>query len=372
VMRASIGIDARMHLHTGIGRYVTALLHHFKNHKEEVGGYKISVFLRREVLQIQGLQEISVMSKPFSVTEQIEMPLKLAKGGIDLLHSPQFNIPLMSPAVQVTTIHDCAYDRFPEEFPSRKAKMYYKVMFPMALRKSKRIIAVSESTKRDLIELYRISPAKISVIYEGVDDKFFRDVPNERVNRLRKELGLYEPFALYVGLTRPRKNLERLLRAFAEIVPSLKDGAKLVLAGKVDTRFLDVRKLAKQLNIDNHIVQLGFVSEEQLLPLYKAATFLVLPSLYEGFGLPVLEAMATGLPVITSNVSSLPEVAGDAAILVDPYSTEEIAEAMYTLFTDGALGEELSRKGVERAKQFSWTKCAQETLKLYEEVLNGR
>lgn len=370
-MGFNIALDARMHSHTGIGRYITALLKNLKN-IDEVKRHNISIVINYKNVGIHGFHTIKVTSKPFSAKEQVELPFKIMRKRVDLLHSPQFNIPLLSRSAQVTTIHDCAYDRFPEEFPSHKAKTYYKFMFPMALQKSKRIIAVSESTKRDLIELYKISPEKISVIYEGVDSRFFQEGSDGEENVLKNKLNISGDFALYVGLTRPRKNLERLLRAFAKLLPSLRDNVKLVLAGKVDIRFLDVKRLAEQLNIDDFIVQLGFVPEDQLLTLYRAATFLVLPSLYEGFGLPVLEAMAAGTPVITSNVSSLPEVAGNAALLVDPYNVDEIAEAMYKLFTDTSLREELRRKGRERAQKFSWRKCAEETLKVYEEVLDGK
>lgn len=362
-----IGIDARMFHHTGIGRYIKNLLRHME-HLEESKRYEFLV-VDRNLTAKEEFRQIKLNCKVFSLVEQLELPMKIAKANLDLLHSPQFNIPLMSRAVQVTTIHDCAYDRFPEEFPNRLASVYYKFMFPLALQKSKRIIAVSESTKRDLIELYKIAPQKISVIYEGVDEVFFRELPNGRISELKMELRLDRDFALFVGLTRPRKNLERLLSAFAKLLSSLKGDVKLVLAGKVDTRFLDVRKLAEQLKISDNVIQLGFVPEDKLLPLYKAATFLVLPSLYEGFGLPVLEAMAAGTPVITSNVSSLPEVVDRDAILINPYDVDEIAEAMYKLFTDSNLREELRQKGRERARQFSWTKCAERTLKVYDEAL---
>lgn len=367
---AEITIDARMINHTGIGRYVSNLL---KNLKEVKGieNHKFSMLAVDEIPEKEFTQ-FKINSKIFSLNEQLELPVKIARSHIDLLHSPQFNIPLLSRTPQVTTIHDCAYDRFPEEFTSYKAKAYYKFMFPMALQKSKRIIAVSESTKRDLIEFYKITPEKISVIYEGVDNKFFQIGSDEDINILRNELNISGDFALYVGLSRPRKNLERSLRAFAKILPSLKDSVKFVLAGKVDNRFLDVKKLAEQLNIDHCVVQLGFVPDDRLLLLYKAAAFLMLPSLYEGFGLPVLESMASGTPVITSNISSLPEVAGDAAILVNPYNVDEIAQAMYDLFTNTSLRETLRHKGRERAQKFTWKICAEKHLAVYEEVLNGK
>jgi len=368
-MGLNIVLDARMHSHTGIGRYITVLLRNLKS-VNEARSYVISIIVNDEILEIHGFHKIKITSKPFSVKEQVELPFKIMRKHVDLVHSPQFNIPLLSRAAQVTTIHDCAYDRFPEEYPNRVAKGYYRFMFPIALRKSKRIIAISESTKRDLIELYKISPEKISVIYQGVDSRFYQDMSNEK-NSMLKPLYVDGDFALFVGLTRPRKNVDRLVRAFAKVLPSLKTGAKLVLAGKIDTRFLDVRRLAERLNISDSVVQLGFVSEDQLLALYKTACCFVFPSLYEGFGLPVLEAMAAGTPVITSRVSSLPEVAGDAALLVNPYNVDEIAEAMYKLFTDASFRDKLRQKGKERSKQFTWRKCAQKTLKVYEEVLHG-
>jgi len=367
--KQKIAIDARMIHHTGIGRYIDEILRFIDSAACDLP-WEIVVLSKGCSLGFKNLKEVTVHSQALSAYEQLELPFTLRRSHIQLLHSSQFNIPVLSKVIQVTTIHDCAYDRFPEEYPNRVAKGYYRFMFPMALRKSKRIIAISESTKRDLIELYKISPEKISVIYQGVDSRFYQDMSNEK-NGMLKPLYVDGDFALFVGLTRPRKNVDRLVRAFAKVLPSLKTGAKLVLAGKIDTRFLDVRRLAERLNISDSVVQLGFVSEDQLLALYKTACCFVFPSLYEGFGLPVLEAMAAGTPVITSKGSSLPEVAGDAALLVNPYNVDEIAEAMYKLFTDASLREELRRKGRERAKQFTWRECAQETLKVYEEVLHG-
>jgi len=364
-----IAIDARMIHHTGIGRYIGEILRFIDSAACDLPG-EIVILSSATFRGYDYLKQMTVHCHVFSAQEQWELPLALRRGNIQLLHSPQFNIPIFSKVRQIVTIHDCAYDRFPEEYPNRVAKGYYRFMFPIALRKSKRIIAISESTKRDLIELHKISPEKISVIYQGVDSRFYQDMSNEK-NSMLKPLYVDGDFALFVGLTRPRKNVDRLVRAFAKVLPSLKTGAKLVLAGKIDTRFLDVRRLAERLNISDSVVQLGFVSENQLLALYKTACCFVFPSLYEGFGLPVLEAMAAGTPVITSRVSSLPEVAGDAALLVNPYDVDEIAEAMYKLFTDASFRDKLRQKGKERSKQFTWRKCAQKTLKVYEEVLHG-
>jgi glycosyltransferase involved in cell wall biosynthesis len=311
---------------------------------------------------------IQTKSRPLSLFEQIELPRSLMGRQLALFHSPQFNIPLLSRVPQVTTIHDCAYDRFPEEFSSILDRCLYKVMFHAALRKSRKIIAVSNATRDDLVSLYGIEPEKVRVVHEGVDWRFFNEVAQKQSGFVKD---MYGPFLLFVGLSRPRKNLHRVLQAFASAKHQTGMEPKLVIAGPKDLRFMDITARAQDLGIANSVIQIGHVAEEDLPPLYHAATCLLFPTLYEGFGLPILEAMASGTPVITSRRPAHMEVAGDAALLIDPESIEELAEAIVRIVEQKSLRDELSQKGMDRARMFSWETCAEQTLAVYDDVING-
>jgi len=365
-----IAIDARMINKTGIGSYVKYLLTYITKYRHE-NDFCAIIYSNNPGAAGGGLKLIKVKARPFSLAEQFELPLKVTKYGINLFHSPQFNVPIFAKTKQVTTVHDCAFDKLPEEVPSHPAKMYYRLMMNLALKKSVRIIAVSESTKNDLMDYYHVSPKKITVIYNGVDEERFRFFNNKNVMKnVIEKYNLRFPFGLYVGLVRPRKNIENLLKAIRLLKDVMDSSFKFVFAGKADNRFYNLSALIQKLDIADTIVRTGFVSDEELLALYKQAAFLILPSFYEGFGYPVLEAMAAGTPVIASNTSSLPEVAGDAALLVDPYNVAEIADAMYQILTDTDLREKLIKKGYEQVKKFPWERCARKTLQVYEEVLH--
>lgn len=368
-----MGFDTRMLGRSGIGRYVGALLGEFGRLKSSKS-FEFVLFVRDSELRCPdgvGSQQ-RLTSRVFSIREQFELPFRIAKARLDLMHSPQFNVSLLTKVPQVTTIHDCAYDRFPEEFSNRAARACYQLLFSRALAKSNHIIAVSHFTKRELGDLYGIEANKVTVIHHGVNETFFHEIAVGMVDGARIRYGIEEPFALYVGVTRPRKNLVRILRAFAEARRSLTSDVKLVLVGKEDTRFLDVKALARRLGIGDHVLQLGHVAEEDLPLLYKAARCLVFPSLYEGFGLPVLEAMAVGTPVLTGNLPSSLEVADRAALVVNPRNAHDIAEGMYRLFTERALRETLSEQGRKRAQMFRWDTCALKTLDVYGEMASAK
>jgi glycosyltransferase involved in cell wall biosynthesis len=370
-MSNKIVIDARMIGHSGIGRYVQELLTQYNSLNCK---HHFSLILNNynTLPDRSSFETVEVNTAIFSIKEQILLPRKISCNKYDLLHCPQFNVPLLTNVPLVLTVHDCTFDRFPEEFPNKISRFYYQFMFPAALRKARKIIAISDSTKKELIHFYQVPEEKISVIYLGVGEKFFQRYSNEKIFAFKQELGITEEYILYVGLTRPRKNLDRILRAFARFLSQSDRKHKLVLVGNIDKRFLDVDKLVNDLNIRDNVLELGFVSDDNLLKLYQGASFLLFPSLYEGFGLPVLEAMALGTPVLTSNVSSLPEVAGDAALLVDPYNIEGIARGIKELSENPNIRESLIRKGKLRAAHFSWDKCARETMAVYEAVLNEK
>jgi len=295
--------------------------------------------------------------------QQTILPFKLRMQKASLLYSTVPEGILSLHQKQIITVHDILPIKYPESCPRMKYYFYYSL--PTLLNNSQAIICDSENTKKDIIAYYGIKDKPIYVIYAGFNRKRFYPRENGTV---QKQYGL-KNYLLYIGDLRPYKNLERSLEAFARL--NLKE-FKFVIGGKKDPRFYPkVEKKMDELFLKDRVVFLDYVPEENLPHLYSEAAAFVFPSLYEGFGLPPLEAMACGCPVVVSNAASLPEICGDAAYYVDPYNVESIAEGIYRVLTDEVLRSNLIEKGLERAKLFSWEKSAKEHLKVFEEVLNS-
>jgi len=299
--------------------------------------------------------------------ERWALGLELAGLGVDVVHSPDFIPParLGRRWARVITVHDLAFLRFPE-FLTVDSLQYYRQIH-RAVAEAERIISVSQATKRDLLELTPASPAKITVIPEGVDPAF-RPLPDDQAaKQVQRRFGIERPYFLFVGTLEPRKNLGTLLAAFQRFRSTCDaNGPLLVLAGSRGW-------LAEQ--IDRPIAQLGEavrllgrVAPDDLVALYNAALALALVSHYEGFGLPALEAMACGRPTLVANVASLPEVVGDAGLTVSPDDVEAMTEALRQLWQDSALREELGKRAQRRAGRFNWRSVAQETVKAYQEA----
>jgi len=286
--------------------------------------------------------------------EQVVLPRRL-KGG--LLWSPSTTGPL-AVRRQVVTIHDCAFFDQAHCF-SRAFAAWYQFLVPRLARAARHIITDSEFSKQRIVELCRVSPAKVDVVYCGVGTRF-RPHSTDEITSARDKLGLPPRYVLCVGSLEPRKNLVRLLAAWQRIQPQL-DGLSLVLAGAKSHVFRDAG-----LSVPSAVHLAGYLSDELLPTVYAGAEMFVYPSVYEGFGLPVLEAMASGVPVVTSNVASLPEVAGDAAVTVDPQDVESIAAGIERLASDGRLRAVLREKGLSRASRFTWQRAASQTWQLLE------
>ena len=286
--------------------------------------------------------------------------------GIDVLHLPNIMPLFIQYVPTVITVHDLA-EHWVKKYSGLR-QHYRKQIVSVSSNKASRIIAVSERTKSDLTNIAGIPPDKIDVTYEAgtlVPIRF-----EEPVDAVLRRYGIRGKYILYVGKFLHHKNVARIIEAFARLKHEHDISQSLVLVGKQDKNVDVLMRLAENLGIRDAIIVTGYVPDEELPYFYKGAALFVFPSLYEGFGLPVIDAMSCGIPVITSNVSSLPEVAGDAAILVDPLSTEAIAEGMWSVLNDEKKHEELSRKGKERARQFTWEKCAWETLATYRKALD--
>jgi glycosyltransferase involved in cell wall biosynthesis len=266
----------------------------------------------------------------------------------------------------IVTIHDMASLRSRGRFGTLK-RFYLRIFVPLSARKARRVLAVSEAARKEIADLCKIDGGKIVVVRHGISRSFSPDGDRSGPPAALK-LKVGSGYILYVGTLEPGKNIPRIIEAYSIVRKRTGTERALVIAGRTGWLHDDIFRAVKRLGLDKEIVFTGYVSKGDLPSLYRGADLFVFPSLYEGFGLPVLEAMACGTPVVTSNTSSLPEVAGDAALLVDPENVEEIAGAMERVLTDQDLRAELSRRGRERARLFTWERCAQETLKVYEEV----
>ncbi|AEF97057.1 glycosyltransferase family 4 protein [Methanotorris igneus] len=358
---------------TGIGNYVYNLI----NELSKIDKGRIYLINYKENNLFPELNKIIIKNpfekfpkKPFYFWHlYLNYYLNRKKLDLDIIHSPE-NIPIfvkLKYQKKIITVHDI----IPYIFPKTSIKLNYyryKYIFPLILKTTDKIITDSYHTKKDLIKHFKIPEDKIKVIHLAANENY-KPLKEEEINKIKRKYNLNYPVILYVGALSANKNIPTLLKAFYKLK---KQGIKhkLVITGEKRWKYKSIFETIEKLNLQKDVIFTGYVPDEDLPALYNAADLFVYPSLYEGFGLPPLEAMACGTPVITSNTSSLPEVVGDAGIMVNPYDVDELANKMYNVLTNDGLREELSKKGLERAKLFSWKKCAEEHLKVYEEVYN--
>jgi len=293
-----------------------------------------------------------------------------SRENLDILHStsPLYRVPASYRGKVVTTFYDFAMYREPDLFPklsSAKTKTLYSFMAKM----SNHVIAVSNSTKEDVKKYLGCLDKKVSVVYNGIDRRFFEDCNYKREDLLGK-FGIRDKYILFLGTLEPRKNLARVIEAFSKEKKELGDkfDYQLLVVGKRGWLAEEYRRMAEDLEVEKDVLFTGYVSGDELKPLYCHSEFFVMPSLYEGFGQTIVEAMACGAACLVSKVSSIPEIAGDAVYYVDPHDTEGIGKAMAELAGNRELRESLGAKGREQAKKFSWEKCAQETLEVYKKI----
>lgn len=287
-------------------------------------------------------------------------------GPLDLFHATDFFLPPVQPGTRtVVTVHDLSFVREPETTMPGMSR-HLNEWVPRSVRQADHVIAVSEATRQDLIELYQTPPQKISVLYHGVTPDFQPVLEPDRLAAVRHKYGLgQQPFILSVGTIQPRKNYQRLIQAFAALNPAL----ALVIVGSKGWHYEAIFDEVARCGLTGRVYFLGFTADADLPALYSAASLFVYPSLYEGFGIPALEAMACGTPVIASNQSALPEVVGDAGLLVDPCDGEAWTAAISRLWADPALCQKLAQAGRARAAQFTWEGMAVKLLNLYKELL---
>lgn len=350
---------------TGVGRYVTALGQWLPrvdpdneyllllNPGEDAAGVPESERLRK----VRCRRPIA----PYSVAEQLRLKGEIARFAPDLVHAPQFNVPRLGALPFVVTIQDLIYLLFPEDAPSRVAAVGARWAIRSAVRRARRIVAISEHTKSDLVERLKVDPARILVTPLAPPELA---PPGGGTGDVRERFGLRGDFLLYTGNHAPHKNLKTLLAALAILAPN-RPGLILVVTGRKDRHTPAVEAEAALRGVADRVVFTGRVEDDELGALYAAARVLVFPSLYEGFGIPPLEAFAAGTPVVASRAASIPEVLGDSALLVDPLDAAGFAAAVGRLLDDEALSRACVEKGRARLARYSWEATARATLEAY-------
>jgi glycosyltransferase involved in cell wall biosynthesis len=297
----------------------------------------------------------------FSLRNQFRLSRMLRKLDVDVYHSTNFMIPVfMSRKIKVViTIHDLIPWKFPQYTPKAKKTKFlwvFKLLMRLAVRRADKIIVVSENTANDLRECLDVPSEKISVVYNGISDEFFG--PVARVENK-------ENYILFIGRADPYKNLIGLVKAYDILVKKYNIKNKLLVVGEKDLRYLSACDLAKELNLEGKVIFWGYADPKDIIEIYSKSCVLVMPSFYEGFGLPAAEAMACGVPVIVSNTPALKEVVGDGALIVDPKNIEEMAETIYKVISDKDFSRKMSEKGRECAKKFTIENMARGTVKVY-------
>jgi glycosyltransferase involved in cell wall biosynthesis len=368
-----IGIDARKLTHFGIGTYIRNLLEGIARRPESLA-YRFRVYVPgADVAALPELpshfEVVPEDSPGYSIAELTRFAWRLMRDRLDLFHATHYVIPPLARARAIVTIHDIIHVLYPQFLPSKAAQLYARVMIGRALRRADRIITVSYNSKRDLVDYFGIAPARIDVVYNGVAASFHDHVPRAERDRVAAKYGLPHPYLLFLGGEKPHKNVRNVLRGFAEARRERALPHALVLAGPMPKNRSRVEALIGGLELESRVIRTGIVPEEDLPGLFAGADAFLYPTLYEGFGLPVVEAMACGVPVLTSSTSALQEIAGGYAYLVDPMDVEAIGRGIADLVTDPARRAELIELGKRRAADFSWDRAAQQTLKVYGETL---
>jgi glycosyltransferase involved in cell wall biosynthesis len=366
-----IAIDLRKLHDYGIGTYVRNLVTELARQDDDARYVLLCRPDDCEFVESLGARFESMpdRSANYSAREQITVPLALRRARVDLFHAPHYVVPPLTGCPFVVTIHDCIHLRFPQYLPNRAAYYYARGMMTMAARRAQRVLTVSEASKDDILHFLRVPADKVEVIYNALDERLASAPTADDIGRVRDRFLLTSPFILYTGNIKPHKNVDRLIEAFSILRRRGFEDVKLLIIGDEISKYQNLRRLVHRFQLHQKIRFLGFVPDATLSALYRLASVFVFPSLYEGFGLPPLEAMAAGAPVITSNVSSLPEVVGDAALLIDPLDAGAIADAMAQVLTDQALRASLIARGHERVKAFSWARSVGRVRQVYAELV---
>lgn len=365
-----IGIDARLWSEAGVGRYIRNLV----NNLAEIDHENVYfLFLLKKNLKQNLPKNFHVIEAEFSwysVDEQIKFPKLLNQYKLDLMHFPHFNVPIFYKGKFVVTIHDLIHQHFKMERATTHGPLVYKVkqfaykqVFSHAVKKSQKVITVSDYVKKQLQDEWGVKPNKIVVTKEAAEEtilNLYKRMTAEGVNQVLKKFQIEKPYIFYVGNAHPHKNVEGLINAFLDLRKNYQQ-LTLVLSGNDHYFWQRIQKEYR----DSNIIYTGFVTDIELVGLYKGAEVYVVPSFEEGFGIPLLEAFTCGVPVVSSKLGSLTEVGGDAALYFDPHNTSDMADKIMAVLNDEQIRRDLVEKGQKRYLKFSWEKLAEETLNVY-------
>jgi len=360
-----IGIDGRSltFQKTGIGNLnanlIAKLIEKDRNNHYELYAYPGDIKLDYENLTVKYID-----IPRHSFTEQILFPVEFYKSGIDIFHALLFTVPQLRVSRSIVTIYDIIFEFHPEYFVEKFVK-FYRRWVPRGIRRADRVVAISECTKNDIVTRYGVNPDKVRVIYCAAGDAFVPITDQGRLEEVRVKYGLPEKFILFVGSLEPRKNLMRLLEAYAAVKDRIPH--KLVISGKPGWYYREFLERIKEPELAGHVHYTGYADADDLPCLYNLAEIFIYPSLYEGFGLPVLEAMSCGAPVITSDTSSMKEIGEGAALLVDPKSPEDIKNALLKMQQEDTR-RKFRELGFKRAGRFSWDGIIRDYISLYEDL----
>jgi glycosyltransferase involved in cell wall biosynthesis len=361
-----IGVDARKYFDLGIGTYLQNLAALFDRTPDITPTYFASPEIASEIRRLHRGKVVENPSRKYSLRELVSVSRQANRENLDLFHTPHYTLPISLNAKRIVTIHDITHLRFPEYFSLLKRTYAYQ-MIRHACHAADAVLASSEYTRRDLVRLFPACEPKIKLVYLGVASTFTVNDDRASVEEFLRRNGLTQDYILYVGSLKPHKNVPVLMKAFAALRESAQ--LQLVLVGEEISDQPSLTALAGELGIEGRLHSLGRIADRELLTAYQGAQAVVLPSLYEGFGFTVLEAMACGTPVVASRAASIPEVVGDAGILFDPFSAEELREALEQLLHNDALRSALRAKGLRNVERFTFQHWAENTLNVYRHLL---
>lgn len=358
-MKIAIDVQTTMGKPTGFGFYVSNLV---KNLKNIHSGHKYLL------VEPDSEKDFSTPKRFF--WDQFTYPIVAKKYGAELLHQPCFSAPFLFKGPVVITIHDLISMLFPENIPFA-SRMFYSKWMPVTYRKATKIITVSQSTKNDVVRLLDIPADKITVIPLAVEDKYQKSIPKIEIEKVKAKYKMVGDYILHVGTLEPRKNLHFLIDAFAKLIQDKKnDNLNLVIVGKKGWYFEGLFDLVKKEGLEERVIFTGYVDDEDKPAIYQGAKMFAFPSLYEGFGLPPLEAMASGVPVISSNTSSMPEVVGGAGILINPKDEKAWIDAITLVNTDESKRKSMINANKIQIEKFNWATTARKTIEIYEKAYN--
>lgn len=391
-----IGIDCRTILNpekgegAGVGHYTYQLVRHLlKIDKKNTYFLFFDRLVQRKRLTKFRQKNVLIRFFPFDQYKKLIpadymhflVNAAVSREELDVFHSPNLVMPSIYKGPSVVTVHDLSFYKFPETIPLQESRSLKKII-PNILKEADKIIAVSKATAKDLEEIFNLPRKKIKVIYHGIDRRFFRKRGLAEIKKIKKKYKISNNYLLFLGTFEPRKNIVRLIEAYERFRNGLIHSSisqkkdffskyQLVLAGAEDKNSKKIKEKIFKSRYRKDIILPGYIAADDLGRLFSGADLFIFSSLYEGFGLPIIEAMAKRVPVITSNVSSMPEVSQDAALLIDPYDVAQMAQAIYDVLTDKRLNKKLRDRGLKRAKNFKWEKCAKETLAIYKQLNKG-